>query len=45
MRTSGHFGRSGDSHFHAHPFHNVFAFVVAFVLTALAVLILTVPAK
>jgi hypothetical protein len=45
MRTWGHFRRSGDSHFHAHPFHTPFAFVIAFVLTALAVLILTVPAK
>ncbi len=45
MRTLEHFRRSGDSHFHAHPFHNLFALVVSFVLAVLAVLTLTVSAK
>jgi len=45
MRTPGHFRSSGDSHFHAHPFHTLFALVAGFVLTVLAMLILTVPAK
>jgi hypothetical protein len=37
--------RSGDSHFHTHPFHTLFVLVAGFVLVVLAVLILTVPAK
>jgi hypothetical protein len=44
MRTVEH-RRSGDSHFHAHPFHTLFVLVAGFVLVVLAVLILTVPAK
>jgi len=45
MRTLEHFRSSGDSHFHAHPYHSLFAVVAGFVLTVLAMLILTVPAK
>ena len=45
MWTLEHFRRSGDSHFHAHPFHTLFALVAGFVLAVLAVLILTVPAR
>jgi hypothetical protein len=45
MKPLMHFRRSGDSFFHAHPFHNLFSFVVSFVLAVLAVLILTVSAK
>jgi hypothetical protein len=45
MRTLEHFRRSGDSHFHAHPFHPLFSLVASFVLAVLVVLILTVTAK
>lgn len=44
MKTLTH-GRSGDSHFRAHPLHTLFLLVVGFVLAVLAVLIFTVPAK
>ncbi len=45
MRPLEHLRRSDDSHLHAHPFHTLFALVVGFVLTVLAVLTLTVSAK
>ena len=45
MRTLDHVRRSGDSHFHAHPFHTLFALIAAFVLVILAVLTLTVSAR
>jgi hypothetical protein len=45
MRNLEHFRRSGDSHFHAHPFHTVFVLVAGFVLAVLAVLTFTVSAR
>jgi hypothetical protein len=45
MNLLMHFRRSGDSFFHAHPFHNLLSLVVSFVLVVFAVLILTVSAK
>jgi hypothetical protein len=45
MKTLIHLGKSGDSCFRAHPYHNLFSLVISFVLAVLAVLILAVTAK
>jgi hypothetical protein len=45
MRTPIHLKRHGDSYFHLHPLHAVFALIASFVLAVLIVLTLVPSAR
>jgi hypothetical protein len=45
MKTLTHLKNHGNSHFHFHPQHALFALIASFVLALLIMLILVPPAR